>query len=456
MAVLILNRMPLTRTPYHEWLRDSPSPLVLFTSLSSVDITKRELDALRSRYAELRVFDDFHRNGLVEWDAVKSHEQQPFTSIVALSESDIVRAADLRDYFGLPGQSRASALAFRDKRLMKELLEKAGVPVTPSQRLGSISDLVAFLEQHGAPVVVKPRGGSGSTGVSVIRSEGDLSRFLRDGLTDNFDVFSTLMVEKFVDGTMYHVDGLIRGGKVVFLWPSLYTVDCLAFREGGGVASHLLDPEHPLRRRLQDFTRRVLEALPAPPSTAFHAEIFHRADGELLLNEIASRVGGARVNDAMERAFGINMLECMTRAECGLELNLPRELTGSDPTPQRIAGWLVVPPRAGILQSAPSKAPMPWIIGYRLESDIGAELGEAGFSTESLATMVVESSQASETQRRIAEAQAWFETACQVVPRARTTETASPVESVPAPLAELQEHQPPIVAQVRRPAQRCC
>src|SRR6478752_2094883 len=69
-------------------------------------------------FAEIVVLDQYSDDHALE-EAVK---KIPVTRLVAPDESDILRAARLRELLNLEGQSLRSALAFQDKLLMKELV----------------------------------------------------------------------------------------------------------------------------------------------------------------------------------------------------------------------------------------------------------------------------------------------------------------------------------------------
>ena len=90
------------------------------------------------------------------------------SAIVALAEVDVERAAVLRSEFNLPGLGTVAAAAYRDKVLMKKYAREAGIRVPAFAPVTTFGEIVQFMAFHPSPVVVKPRSGSGSTGVHVI------------------------------------------------------------------------------------------------------------------------------------------------------------------------------------------------------------------------------------------------------------------------------------------------
>ena len=130
-------------------------------------------------------FGDFLDSSLVEAAAFRLHAKQPVTHVVATGEIGVLRAARFRAAIGLPGQSVDSALAYRDKVLMKTLCAQMGVRVARYKKIGSPSDLVGFAGLVGFPIVLKPRAGAGSIDTRLIRTEEEmwsvLAGFCGDG-----------------------------------------------------------------------------------------------------------------------------------------------------------------------------------------------------------------------------------------------------------------------------------
>jgi biotin carboxylase len=162
-----------------------------------------------SQYDEVIPVDDYYNSGEVILAALKSFADKPYSTLVALSESDILRAGALRDYLHIKGQSLSSAEAFRNKVVMKDTLEKNGIKTAPFAPLKTELDLIRFIELNGYPVIIKPRKAYGAIETYVLKSKDDLEAILK---TKNvFDEFQNekFFVESFIDGDMYHVDGLI-------------------------------------------------------------------------------------------------------------------------------------------------------------------------------------------------------------------------------------------------------
>lgn len=404
MSVLILNRTPLPFVPYHKWLVDFKEKVVLITT--STGLSEEYLEAVKKFYSELYVFEKYESNFNVETLALELNHKYQFSKIIAISELDIIRAARLREHLAIPGQNLQSAWIFRDKVTMKEFAESKLIAVTPFKRLNSVLDLVYFIEQHGFPVLVKPTTGAASVAIHIIRDQVDLQRFCDANSPILADVPLNLVVEKFVEGTMYHIDGIVIDGNVKVIWPSVYVNDCLSYKENTYLGSLLLANDNPLTYRLLDFSHNLLKKFPTPQVCTFHIEVFYTPDNRLLLNEVASRTGGARVGEVLENSFGVHPNEAFVRYQCGLKIDHLENTNVSEP--KILSGWLVIPPEKGVFEGAPETCPFDWVVDYSVTAELGKEYNFAQHSVDSIATFVLEGRTENELKSYIQQSVAWF------------------------------------------------
>ena len=74
-----------------------------------------------------------------------------------------------------------------------------------------------------------------------------------------------LLAEAWIDGDMFHVDGLMADGAVLFGWPSRYLNNqWLTHRHSAPLVSGMLPEDDPLCARLRRATADVVRALPPP------------------------------------------------------------------------------------------------------------------------------------------------------------------------------------------------
>lgn len=396
VGILILNKLSHSDAPYEKWLEDLNEDLLLLTA-------KQWANGFAKGYAQIKSFDHYDTNHNVELAALEWYELSPYHTVIATAERDILRAARLRELFGIPGQSLESALAFRDKVKMKTILKRAKIMVPAFARCETTFDLYNFIKQQGYPVVVKPVDGMGSRNTTIIHHKEDLRRFLFEGITPN------LQVETFIQGEMYHIDALVLNGQLIYSWPSKYLNDCLAFHEGKPLGSYILEPHNPLTERLREYLALLVQALPTPAHTSLHAEVFHTPHDELILCEIACRTGGSRIVEEFRQAFDLDLTKLPVQAQCGLKVEVPeRVLQGKGPKGQ--FGFVGLPPKTGVLLSMPTADALPdWVTEYIPLAEPGQTFTGAHTSVDYIATLVVKGHSESQVYGRLMDMVAYFE-----------------------------------------------
>ncbi len=98
----------------------------------------------------------------------------------------------------LLGTNRGSIELAEDREKFKELCEKIGEPVLPSETAGSISDGVEIAERIGYPVVLRPAFTLGGTGGGFAENKEELIPLLTNGLS--LSPVNEVLIEKSVKG----------------------------------------------------------------------------------------------------------------------------------------------------------------------------------------------------------------------------------------------------------------
>ena len=150
---------------------------------------------------------------------------RPLTGAIAVGDRPTVLAARVAEALRLPGNSPLAADASRNKKIMRQRFAAAGLVVPWFLEVPAGADLHTVAARVRYPCVVKPLGLSGSRGVIRADNAGQfehaaervralLSRpdvqARRTGLDD------ALLVEQFIEGREYAIEGLLtRGGLTV-------------------------------------------------------------------------------------------------------------------------------------------------------------------------------------------------------------------------------------------------
>jgi hypothetical protein len=262
-------------------------------------------------------------------DTLAARHGEP-ARIIALKEDDLLIAAQLRAERDVPGPAVADLLPFRDKLVMARTAAGAGIPQPAFAPVSDRRSVAAFAAEHGWPVVVKPRLGSASVGVSKVDGPDGLAGLALDG---------GQLVQSFDPGVIYHVDGVFDGVDLGPWRASRYLNTCLGFRHGDVLGSVEEDDDR-VNRAIGAFTRRVLRGM-ANFAMAFHLEVFVDVapDGEVGCRflEIGARVGGAEIAFLWREVHGYDLME--TSFRMGLGQPAPPGATAGG----EVTGWLLVP-----------------------------------------------------------------------------------------------------------------
>jgi biotin carboxylase len=375
--VLVLNRFDLTSARYAQWAPGG-TEIHLVTAAASV------LDgADLTGYSGVHPIERYGDGAYVEYVADQLHRQGSFDRVVAASEYDLLRAARLSERWNLPGQPLEQTLRYRDKARMKAALTASAVPVARWATADDPGSLLDAARTLGFPVVVKPRRGAASRGVHVLAGEADLGAYLLGSSAFSGDRPADLLLERYVSGTFYHVDGFIQDGSMLVCWPSRTTPN-LELATGRPLLSTMLEPGDALLPGLVEITGRALRALGMPQAGLFHAEIFDSPADGLLVNEIGARVGGGRIKEVLRRAFGIDPLEWYIRTLLGTGT----ASTQPSPVPLIQAGYAKAPVRPGTVRSVAQRCPVPGVVSYYPNAAAGDRLGQPGSSDDHIAAWV--------------------------------------------------------------------
>ncbi len=235
--------------------------------------------------------------------------------IVALDEFDMEMAAGLREHMRIPGMGLTTTRYFRDKLAMRSKASRFQIPGLYVPEFTSVINhpqLAAFMLEVPPPWVLKPRQDASAIGIRKVHSAEEVWALL-EALGDRAHWH---LLERFVPGDIYHVDGIVSEREVVFAQAHKYGRSPMALMQGGGVFStRSLDRAGEESQMLLRLHAQLAPALGMVRGVT-HAE-FIRAheDGRYYFLEIAARVGGAFIAEVVECSAGLNPWEQWARIE---------------------------------------------------------------------------------------------------------------------------------------------
>lgn len=231
--------------------------------------------------------------------------------IVPLDDYDVETAASLREHLRLPGIGETLVRHFRDKLAMRMQAAGAGISVPAFVPIFNYDRIREFMDSVSPPWVLKPRSEAGAMGIKKIEGAEQLWRRL-DKLGDEQSYF---LLEQFIAGDVYHVDGIVSEGDVVFSVAQRYGAPPMnVAHEGGVFVTHTIPRDSSEGQELLALNERLMNAL-GMVRGATHTEFIRGHDGVLYFLETAARVGGANIDRAVEAATGVNLWHEWARIE---------------------------------------------------------------------------------------------------------------------------------------------
>ena len=235
--------------------------------------------------------------------------------IVALDEFDLEMAAMAREHMRLPGLGDTITRFFRDKLAMRTQARAHGLAVPEFTSVFNYEDVRAFMASVPGPWLLKPRTSASAIGIRPIQSEAELWPIL----AELGDLQTNYVLERFVAGEVFHVEGVTWKQEVVFARAFRYGHPPMQTMHQGGVfTTRTLAPAGPDSVALLAEHKRLIAALGLPAGVTHTEYIKSSTDGRLYFLETAARVGGAYIAEVLEYASGVNPWVEWARIEVAL------------------------------------------------------------------------------------------------------------------------------------------
>ncbi len=234
------------------------------------------------------------------------HAKRKIDRIEAVVEAHIMPTAHVREALGIAGTSARSAYLCRDKPSMKELLRKGGISCAQSTAAGSMDELVAFAQQVGFPLIIKPRDGAGASGTSRVTH---LTELQQAGRALGVDKGRSVAVEEFIEGHEGFYDTLCVGGRVVHDFATHYYPNVLEAMRTRWINPQFITTNRidsaPSYRELKVMGQKAVQLLELGTS-ATHMEWFSGPKG-IKFSEIGCRPPGVRAWDLYNVANDLDL-----------------------------------------------------------------------------------------------------------------------------------------------------
>jgi ATP-grasp N-terminal domain len=223
--------------------------------------------------------------------------------IVALDEFDLETAALLREHLRLPGMGQTATRFFRDKLAMRTAAKAAGIAVPEFSPVVNYEDIRHFLQSTQGPWLLKPRSSAAAIGIKRVGHPDEIWPLLEQ----LGDAASEHVLECFVPGEIFHVEGITWDREVLFAAAHKYGKPPMQTMHHGGVfTTRTLDRESDDAASLRTIHAATLSALGMIHGVTHSEFIKAHADGRFYFLETAARVGGAFIAEVVQYASGLN------------------------------------------------------------------------------------------------------------------------------------------------------
>ncbi|WP_150463471.1 ATP-grasp domain-containing protein [Francisella sp. XLW-1] len=162
----------------------------------------------------------------------------------------------------------------------------------------------------------------------------------------NKHVSDDYIVENYIDGEVYHIDGLVSNNRAILISPAKYHSNCLDYVNGNNLGSYTLMSNNKYYDPLYKFAEYlVTNVYHMPIHSLFHIEVFIDKNDKITLCEIACRLGGNNLSKEIELAYGVDINLLFLE----LVYNKSNQSIISN-KPKSCGGRYLIPPKCGILK----------------------------------------------------------------------------------------------------------
>jgi phosphoribosylamine--glycine ligase len=162
----------------------------------------------------------YDHQGLIEW----AKQEKISLTVVGPEDPlsngivDSFQASGLKIY----GPNREAAQLESSKNFAKQIMQRYGVPTAQSASFTDLKSALEYVQENGAPIVIKADGLAAGKGVTVAMSIGEAEAALRESLEKKRfgKAGSTVLIEEFLTGEEMTLLSFVSGPDYICMVPS--------------------------------------------------------------------------------------------------------------------------------------------------------------------------------------------------------------------------------------------
>lgn len=222
---------------------------------------------------------------------------------------------------GLAGISEKAAVCVTDKAEMKAAFVRGKVSTAKYKKVSAVTEAVMAAEEIGYPVVVKCVDSSGSRGITIVDNASELEEAFETAKKRSHKPY--VVVEEKLAGKEIGVDGMVRGGKVVFIAPHeklLYYGEQITIPSGHGF------PLHASEKQMEEIAKQMQLAVNAAgmDECPFNADVMLNKD-QVSVIEIGGRTGATCIPELISMYYEFDFYEKIIQNALGFSVEFPEK-----------------------------------------------------------------------------------------------------------------------------------
>ncbi|HYF82458.1 MAG TPA: ATP-grasp domain-containing protein [Clostridia bacterium] len=241
-----------------------------------------------------------------------------FDGIITYDEELVIPTAELAQRLGLRYIKPETAVAARNKYVMRSKLKENRIRVPEFVKISDVEDFKKAISIMNFPVVIKPIDGHSSIGVIKIETKEVAYRVFENvtHIKINGRSQNTFILEEYVKGKEISVESLVYENEILhFGITQKYTSSEPYFEEIGH--SFPANISQSLRDEIISIVEKGIRALGINIG-ATHTELRLTSEGPVII-EIGARLGGDRIPYLVYLATGANMAQETIKVALGIK-----------------------------------------------------------------------------------------------------------------------------------------
>ncbi|WP_347757401.1 carbamoyl-phosphate synthase large subunit [Agrococcus sp. ProA11] len=217
-----------------------------------------------------------------------------------------------------------------DRQIFKQLVLDAGADVASSVIVKNIDEALAFTEEYGYPVVVRPSFTMGGLGSGFAHDEAELRRFVGDGIHSS-TIGEVLLEESILGWKEYELELMRDTADNTVVICSIENVDAVGVHTGDSItvapALTLTDKEY---QRMRDIAIRVIRDVGVDTGGCNIQFAVEPSTGRIIVIEMNPRV--SRSSALASKATGFPIAKIAAKLALGYRLDeIPNDITKVTP-----------------------------------------------------------------------------------------------------------------------------